>query len=92
MPTRVAGWCGGVAGGIQALLANVADPLVRGWMARLVANVINEAFLEWLDIGDPARDDEMVERVAYLLAGMVGSLWARAQARGERVGPVDQAP
>jgi AcrR family transcriptional regulator len=77
---------------IQALLANVADPLVRGWMARLVANVINEAFLDWLDIGDPARDDEMVERVAYLLAGMVGSLWDRAQARGERVGPADQTP
>jgi AcrR family transcriptional regulator len=77
---------------IEALLANVADPMIRGWMARLVTNTVNDAFLAWLDIGDPARDDEMVERVAYLLAGMVGSLWDRAQARGELVGPADQAP
>jgi hypothetical protein len=73
-----------------ALLTNVADSLVRAWMARLVANTVSEAFLNWLDIGDPDRDDEMVERVAYLLAGMVGSLWHRAQAHGERVGPADQ--
>jgi AcrR family transcriptional regulator len=77
---------------IEALLANVADPLIRGWLARLVANAVNEAFLDWLDIGDPARDGEMVERVAYLLAGMVGSVWDRAQAHGERVGPADEAP
>lgn len=72
---------------IEALLANVADPVVRRWMARLVAATVVEAFLDWLDVGDPARDAEMVERVAYLLAGMVGSVWTRAQARGERVGP-----
>jgi AcrR family transcriptional regulator len=74
---------------IESLLANVADPLVRTWLAMLVANATTEAFLDWLDIGDPDRDGEMVERVAYLLAGMVGSLWDRAQARGEQVGPVD---
>jgi AcrR family transcriptional regulator len=77
---------------VEALLANVADPLIRTWMAQLVANTVTEAFLDWLDTGDPTRDDEMVERVAYLLAGMVGSLWTRAQARGERVGPADQTP
>ena len=74
---------------IEALLSNIADPLIRTWLARLVANAVSEAFLQWLDIGDPARDDEMVERVAYLLAGMVGSLWDRAQARREQVGPAD---
>jgi AcrR family transcriptional regulator len=75
---------------IEALLSNVADPLVRGWMARQVANAVSTAFLDWLDVGDPARDDEMVERVAYLLAGMVGSLWDRALARDELVGPADE--
>lgn len=74
---------------VAALLGNVADPLIRNWMARLVAGTVNEAFLEWLEIGEPARDAEMVDRVAYLLAGMVGSLWTRAHARGERVGPAD---
>jgi AcrR family transcriptional regulator len=60
---------------VEALLANVADPVVRRWMARQVAHAVPAAFLDWLDLGDPARDDEMVKRVAYLLAGMVGSLW-----------------
>ncbi len=59
---------------IEALLANVTDPVIRRWMARQVANAVPAAFLDWLDIGDPERDGEMVERVAYLLAGMVGSL------------------
>jgi AcrR family transcriptional regulator len=76
---------------IETLLTTVADPLVRRWMARLVANAIDQAFIGWLEIGDPARDEEMVERVAYLLAGMVGSLWDRAHTRGEPVGPADQA-
>lgn len=74
---------------IEVLLANVADPLIRTWMAGLVATAVVEAFLSWLEIGDRARDEEMVERVAYLLTGMVGSLWSRADARGERVGPAD---
>ncbi|GAA4263576.1 TetR/AcrR family transcriptional regulator [Dactylosporangium darangshiense] len=77
---------------IETLLANVADPLIRAWMAGLVANATTEAFLVWLDIGHLERDDEMVERVAYLLAGMVGSLWDRAIARGEPVGPADASP
>ncbi len=75
---------------VEALLAHVPDPLIRRWMARQVANAVPAAFLDWLDHGDPARDDEMVERVAYLLAGMVGSLWNRALARGELVGPADE--
>lgn len=74
---------------VAALLGNVADPVVRDWMARLVTTTVTEAFLDWLEVGDPDRDAEMVERVAYLLAGMVGSLWTRARARGERVGPAD---
>lgn len=75
---------------IEALLGNVADPVVRTWMARLVADTVVESFLAWLEIGDPARDAEMAERTSYLLAGMVGSLWDRAIARGEPVGPADQ--
>ena len=58
-------------------------------MARLVANAMVEAFLDWLDIGDPGRDAKMVERVAYLRAGVVGSRWDRAIVRGEAVGPGD---
>jgi AcrR family transcriptional regulator len=60
---------------VEALLANVANPVLRTWMARLVASTVDEAFLNWLEVGDPEQDAVMVERVAYLLAGMVGSLW-----------------
>lgn len=61
---------------VEALLSNVHDPMVRSWMARLVAETVGQAFLHWLDVGDPARDDEIAERLARLLASMVGSLWA----------------
>jgi AcrR family transcriptional regulator len=76
-------------GRVEALLSNVADPLVRTWMAGLVVNAVSQAFLDWLDIGEPARDGEMVEHVAYLLAGMVGSLFLRAPVPAEEVGPAD---
>ncbi|GLL08162.1 TetR/AcrR family transcriptional regulator [Dactylosporangium matsuzakiense] len=59
-----------------------ADPVLRSWMARVVGTTVDEAFLEWLDAGDPARDAEMVRRVTYLLGSMVGSL--RAGGEGQR--------
>jgi AcrR family transcriptional regulator len=60
---------------IEGMLAHVSDPVLRAWTARLVDRVVDEAFLAWLDVGDPERDAEMVERVARLLGGIVGSLW-----------------
>jgi AcrR family transcriptional regulator len=69
----------GGAAEAEGMLANVDDPLIRGWMARLISRTVDEAFLDWLDHGDPSRDGEMVERVAFLLGGMVGSFWARAR-------------
>jgi AcrR family transcriptional regulator len=77
---------------IEALLSNVDDPVLRTWLARLVYNAVSVAFLDWLEFGDPTRDEEMVERVAFLLAGMVGSLWDYAQAHGQRVGNADPRP
>jgi hypothetical protein len=66
--------------------------MIRGWMARLISKTVDEAFLDWLDNGDPARDDEMVERVAYLLAGMVGSVWAAARVSGAPAAPSSRPP
>lgn len=60
---------------IEDMLAQVPDPVLRSWMARLVDRMVDEAFLQWLDVGDPTRDEEMVERLALMLGGMVGSLW-----------------
>lgn len=58
---------------IGAMLAGVADPVVRAWLAGVVSSTVREAFLGWLDAGDPARDEEMVRRTAYLLGAIVGS-------------------
>lgn len=74
---------------VEARLANVADPLIRRWLATVVTETVPQAFLAWLAAGAPTRDDELADRVSYLLAGMVGSLWTRAAARGEHVGPAD---
>jgi AcrR family transcriptional regulator len=60
----------------EATLAGVADPLLRPWLARVVSGTVDGAFLDWLDAGDPARDDDMVRRVARLLGAMVGSILA----------------
>ena len=40
-------------------------------MAQLVANTVTEAFLDWLDTGDPSRDDEMVDLTDSGHAGWV---------------------
>ena len=60
---------------IEGMLAGVHDQVLRAWTARLVDRMVDEAFLNWLDVGDPARDEEMVERLAHLLGALVGSLW-----------------
>jgi AcrR family transcriptional regulator len=69
---------------IEGMLAPVPDPTLRTWMARLIDRMVDEAFLEWLEVGDPSRDAEMVERVAYLLGGMVGSLWRQPGGSADR--------
>lgn len=57
----------------EAMLASVGDATVRVWMGRLVSRTVNEAFLDWLDVGDTSRDAEMVHRVVHLLGVMVGA-------------------
>jgi len=73
-----AGYVAGVTAASQAnaeaLLAGVPDPTVRVWMGRLISRTVNEAFLDWLDVGDPNRDDEMVRRVVHVLGSMVGAV------------------
>ena len=47
------------------------DPLFRRWAAEVAVSHIRDAVLTWLDIGDPARDEEFARRC---FAG-VNALW-----------------
>ena len=45
----------------RALLEPLIDPTLREWAAQTVVGYLVEATLNWLEYGDPARDDEFVE-------------------------------
>ena len=48
----------------------IPDPTVRTWAARTIVRYLVGGVLEWLDVGDPARDDEFVELSSQGLIGM----------------------
>lgn len=48
----------------------VPDPVVREWAARVIVEYLEQGVLEWLEVGDPARDDEFVELATQGLIGM----------------------
>lgn len=53
------------------------DPLLDHWMADALFGWLVEATLTWLDNGDPARDDDFVERTTEGLRALRDA-WARA--------------
>ena len=48
------------------------DPVFHRWAAEVAVSHVRNAVLTWLDVGDPARDEEFAQRC---LAG-VNALWA----------------
>jgi AcrR family transcriptional regulator len=55
-----------------------ADPVFHRWAAEVAVSHVRNAVLTWLDVGDPARDEEFVRRC---LAG-VNALWAAWNSSG----------
>ncbi len=53
----------------DAMLDRFTGELVYGWLV--------EGVLTWLEIGDPARDEEAIERAATMLRAIRSSLLAR---------------
>jgi AcrR family transcriptional regulator len=45
----------------RALLEQHIDPTLHEWAAQTVVGYLVEATLNWLEFGDPSRDDEFVE-------------------------------
>jgi AcrR family transcriptional regulator len=48
----------------------IPDPVIRAWAARVIVQYLVVAVLEWLDEGDPRRDEEFVTLSTQGLRGM----------------------
>ena len=59
----------------EILGENVPDPAFRRWATRTVVGYINDSVLAWLEVGDPGRDEEFVQRATDGLVAMFVS-WA----------------
>jgi AcrR family transcriptional regulator len=50
--------------------SRVHDPLFRRWSAQLTVSYVFESVLTWLDMDDPARDEEFIARASAALLAM----------------------
>jgi AcrR family transcriptional regulator len=48
----------------------IPDPVIRAWAARVMVQYLVVAVLEWLDVGDPRRDEEFVTLSTQGLRGL----------------------
>jgi AcrR family transcriptional regulator len=65
-----------VIGGVEAGFAGCVPPESRRWAAHAVVAYLVEAVLNWLEFGDPARDDAFVAATdAAIRAGV--RVWSR---------------
>ena len=55
------------------LYAYVDDPVFRRWAATTLVAHVHETVCVWLDIGDPARDEEFAGRMAAGLRALVAA-------------------
>jgi AcrR family transcriptional regulator len=44
----------------------VADPVMRRWVAGMTVSITFQAITSWLEIGDPAQDDEFHDRLVTI--------------------------
>jgi AcrR family transcriptional regulator len=54
-------------------LGSIDDPMFRPWAATTLVAHVYEAICNWLDHGDPARDDEFATRLADGLRALVAA-------------------
>jgi AcrR family transcriptional regulator len=60
----------------RALLEGRIEPTLREWAAHTLVGYLVEATLNWLEYGDPARDDEFVELATAAGRDAIGA-WSR---------------
>ncbi len=54
----------------------ITDPVVKAWAARAAVSYLQTGVLEWLELGDPARDEEFIVLSTRGLLGMFEGLLA----------------
>ncbi len=53
--------------------SRIADRRVRRWAMIVIVDHLYDAVLTWLDVGDPARDDEFVARTSSGLRALINA-------------------
>ena len=61
----------GVAVADELIADMIPDPMTKAWAARVVVDYLIEGVHAWLDVGDPARDEEFVARATEGLSAML---------------------
>ncbi|MBI2704659.1 MAG: TetR/AcrR family transcriptional regulator [Actinobacteria bacterium] len=57
-----------IAGGIIG--DRISDPVIKAWASRTSVEYLNTSVLEWLEVGDPERDDEFADLATEGLIAM----------------------
>lgn len=65
----------------RAMLAGRVDPAISEWAAHTIVGYLVEAVLNWLEFGEPARDEEFVGLATGALHSGVGAWFQGATAR-----------
>jgi len=61
----------GVAVADELIADMIPDPITKAWATRVVVDYLVEGVHAWLDVGDPARDEEFVARATEGLSAML---------------------
>jgi AcrR family transcriptional regulator len=64
----------------ELMQLEVSDPVLDAWFADASVGWLVEAVLTWLDVGDPARDEEMIRRATEGMRQLRAS-WSSDAAR-----------
>ena len=63
----------------QLVGETIPDPRFRAWVTRTIVGYLVDSVLAWLEVGDPARDEEFVEQAT---AGLIAMYVAWVPAAG----------
>ncbi len=75
----------------QILGGQLPDPAMRRWATRTLIGYLDDSVLAWLELGDPARDDDFVEQATDGMLAMYRA-WVPDPALVDGSRPIDAEP
>jgi len=66
-------WEGAVGIALMLIGERILDPVTKAWAARSVVHYLMDGVLVWLDVGEPARDEEFTTLSTNGLLAMFGA-------------------